>query len=498
MNSKRNKLVKITAVLFTVVIASILASVPALAGPPIDGVPDHNSVYNYNINWAVQTGTTEIIVEAQANYCSACNPNSANNDGCAAFTHTGWCGGAADGRYMAVRLKDSGGTILGMQKMVLNPTNWPVGSVQKAQFVFSGLPVNAGDVITVEADTYCSWCGHWYPSPVSITVVGSNSNTVYTGDTSGLVGTNAAVSATLTDSGTGDPLAGKTITFTLDALPSVSAVTDANGDASTMLPIPPGMLAGTYPMTARFAGDVDYFPSSDEVDFEVIRNRPPVADAGEYKEIEQKDLDGTSLMLNGSGSSDPDGDPLTYMWTWDSGSASGVNPTVSLPLGNTEITLVVNDGTVDSEPDTVIITVVDTTAPEVGCLETVNPHGNNIPGEKNWKDTNEDGFYELKAKDICDVEPELYLMSIDVDATTDLLGAFDTSAALGPYPSGYRVKYTESNDATEISEKKIGSYNDQADAIDSHVKGPHDLVVFAMDDDGNLGVMTCLVPPPPK
>jgi hypothetical protein len=239
-------------------------------------------------------------------------------------------------------------------------------------------------------------------------------------------------------------------------------------------------------------------PTTVQEKTDICTNQPPVADAGSDQTVEQDSLGGASVTLDGSDSYDPDGDPLTYSWTWNGESDSGVNPIVSLPLGETTITLVVNDGTVDSEPDTVIVTVEDTTPPEVGCLETVNPHGNNIPGEKNWKDTNEDGFYELSAIDICDIEPELYLMSIDVDATTDLLGAFDELAALGPYPSGYRVKYTESNGATEISEKKIGSDNDQADAIDSHVKGPHDLVVFARDISGNVGVMTCLVPPPPK
>jgi len=62
-------------------------------------------------------------------------------------------------------------------------------------------------------------------------------------------------------------------------------------------------------------------------------------------------------MLDGSGSYDPDGDALTYNWTWDGNTAYGVNPTVVLPPGTTNITLVVNDGRVDSESDTVGITV---------------------------------------------------------------------------------------------------------------------------------------------
>jgi len=64
------------------------------------------------------------------------------------------------------------------------------------------------------------------------------------------------------------------------------------------------------------------------------------------------------VALDGSGSYDPDGDPLTYEWSWDGNTAQGVNPTMELPLGITTITLVVNDGELDSEPDTVDVTVL--------------------------------------------------------------------------------------------------------------------------------------------
>lgn len=62
-------------------------------------------------------------------------------------------------------------------------------------------------------------------------------------------------------------------------------------------------------------------------------------------------------MLDGSGSYDPDSDPLTYTWTWNGHVAHGASPTVELSPGATTITLVVNDGKVDSELDTVNITV---------------------------------------------------------------------------------------------------------------------------------------------
>jgi hypothetical protein len=94
-------------------------------------------------------------------------------------------------------------------------------------------------------------------------------------------------------------------------------------------------------------------------------NQPPVADAGPDQTVELETSEGTEVTLDGSGSFDPDEDPLTYEWTWNGESTDGVNPTVVLPLGTKTITLVVNDGKVDSEPDTVNITVEDTTPPEI-------------------------------------------------------------------------------------------------------------------------------------
>jgi len=80
------------------------------------------------------------------------------------------------------------------------------------------------------------------------------------------------------------------------------------------------------------------------------------------------------VTLDGSGSYDPDGDPLNYTWTWDGDTANGVNPMVELPLGTTTITLVVNDGIVDSEPDSVDVTV-ETTAPAPPMVPTMDKWG---------------------------------------------------------------------------------------------------------------------------
>ena len=67
-----------------------------------------------------------------------------------------------------------------------------------------------------------------------------------------------------------------------------------------------------------------------------VGNQPPVANAGPDQVVEQSNLAGAAVTLNGSLSTD-DGLilPLNYTWTWTGGSASDVNPIVTFPLGTT-------------------------------------------------------------------------------------------------------------------------------------------------------------------
>jgi Ca-activated chloride channel family protein len=90
-----------------------------------------------------------------------------------------------------------------------------------------------------------------------------------------------------------------------------------------------------------------------------VSNKPPVANAGPDKVVEQDSLGGASVTLDGSGSTD-DGRilPLTYTWTWAGGSATGVSPTVTLPMGATTVTLTVYDGQY-SDTDTVETDICD-------------------------------------------------------------------------------------------------------------------------------------------
>jgi hypothetical protein len=92
-------------------------------------------------------------------------------------------------------------------------------------------------------------------------------------------------------------------------------------------------------------------------------NSAPVADAGPDQTVACGTDCTASVLLDGSGSSDADGDALTFEWSGPFGTATGVSPLVTLPLGTHVVTLTIDDGNGGTASDTVTIAVVDETPP---------------------------------------------------------------------------------------------------------------------------------------
>lgn len=121
-----------------------------------------------------------------------------------------------------------------------------------------------------------------------------------------------------------------------------------------------------------------------------------------------------SVQLNGTGSSAPNGDPLTYTWA-EGGSflAEGSTPSVTLGIAAHVITLTVNDGNGGSASDSVTIDVqADTQPPSITC-----------PAERIVDATGPEGAF---------VTPEAATVS-------DACGATVSGPVAGIYPLGTTV-----------------------------------------------------------
>lgn len=154
----------------------------------------------------------------------------------------------------------------------------------------------------------------------------------------------------------GDPLS---FAWSLSSVPPGSAAT--LGNANTANPTFVADLPGTY--VAQLIvndGTVDSDPDTVVIS---TSNTQPTADAGDDQTADVGDL----IQLDGSASSDPDGDPLTYLWSLivvPAGSAAllddpgSVAPSFTADVAGTYVVqLIVNDGQIDSDPDTATITV---------------------------------------------------------------------------------------------------------------------------------------------
>lgn len=204
---------------------------------------------------------------------------------------------------------------------------------------------------------------------------------------------NATISNTAPTANAGDDQSVTTgATVTLDG----SASSDADGDSLsytwTFSSVPSGSTAtlSSSSVTASFTADIEGIyvasltvndgkdnSSADTVTITATTNNTaPTADAGSTQAV----TTGAIVTLDGSASSDPDGDSLTYTWSLTStpsGSAaalsdsSNVSTTFTADVAGSYVaSLTVNDGRQGSDTDTVTITA-STTVTETTDAETL-------------------------------------------------------------------------------------------------------------------------------
>ena len=193
---------------------------------------------------------------------------------------------------------------------------------------------------------------------VSLNVtMGVHTYTLTVTDTAGLSST-ATTHVTITNT---PPVANAGPDQTLPATGPTTAVTlngslssDPDGDTLTFVWTQGGTVVGnsavvpltlkigtyTFMLTVTDAGGL----SSTAVTHVTITNLPPVANAGADQTLPAAGPGGTSVTLNGSASTDPDGDALTFVWT-EGGTFVGKSAVVSLTasIGTHTYTLTVTD-----------------------------------------------------------------------------------------------------------------------------------------------------------
>jgi hypothetical protein len=135
-------------------------------------------------------------------------------------------------------------------------------------------------------------------------------------------------------------------------------------------------------------------------------NRRPMADAGGDRVVECSSHHGTAVQLDGSASSDPEDDALAFGWTGPFGAASGMNPTVLLPLGTHVIDVMADDGYAGVSTDQVTIRVVDTTPPVI--------HAAVASPERLWPPNHRltPIVVSVDVRDACDANPTCRIVSV--------------------------------------------------------------------------------------
>ncbi len=189
-----------------------------------------------------------------------------------------------------------------------------------------------------------------------------------------------------------------------------------------------------------------------------------LADAGDDITVQAAQGEfSANVTLDGSGSIDPDGNKLTYKWSWtnvdDTCTAEGVQPTINLPIGTTEVKLVVNNGFRDSVDDTVLVSVVENNIPFEKPQTPQDFKAQVDSGTKvslSWTLSQDASYYELE-------------IDGEIENNKDNTAYVHTGLTPGSTHQ-YKVRAINSKGASEWSELLTVSLTNYADEVDRILK----------------------------
>jgi hypothetical protein len=160
------------------------------------------------------------------------------------------------------------------------------------------------------------------------------------------------------------------VVFQITLAPPVNAVLVGPTDDLQLVITPTAIFGGAVEICVDFTGF--YTTLGLVVEPVPVPNQPPVADLSAPTFVEATSPAGATVTLDASGSSDPDGDPLTYVFsgpfgTIDNGSDSTLDVLLPFtpPALASSVSVTVTDDDGESDTANATVTVRDTTPPSI-------------------------------------------------------------------------------------------------------------------------------------